>query len=157
MSDQSVPPVLVLGVGNLLLGDEGFGVRVVQAMQATGAPAGVELYDGATAGIDLIGVMSGRRKVIVIDVVAAEGEPGTVLHLTPDDLPPASGFGASVHDVGIVEALELTRQLGNPPDEVVLIAVIPADISFSLELSAELEAVMPEVIELVLAEATAAT
>jgi hydrogenase maturation protease len=155
MGDDSPPPTLILGVGNLLLGDEGFGVRVIEAMQERELPVGVELYDGATAGVDLIEVMSGRRKVIVIDVIAGDGEPGTVLRLTPDDLPPATGYGASVHDVGIMEALELTRQLGTPPQEVVLVTVIPRQIAFGLELSAELEAAIPKVIELVQQEAEA--
>jgi hydrogenase maturation protease len=153
MGDDARPPTLVLGVGNILLGDEGFGVRVIEAMQESVPPPGVELYNGATAGIDLVEVMGGRRKLIVIDVIAAEGEPGTVLRLTPDDLPPASGYGASVHDFGIMEALELTRRLGNPAQEVVLVAAIPKQISFGLELSAELTAVIPKVIELVLEEA----
>jgi hydrogenase maturation protease len=152
MADELPQPTLVLGIGNILLGDEGFGVRVIEAMQEIGPPPGVELYDGATAGIDLIEVMSGRRKVIVIDVIAADGDPGTVLRLKPDDLPQASGYGASVHDVGIVEALELIRRLGNPPQEVVLVTAIPKQIAFGLELSPELTAAIPKAIDLVLQE-----
>ena len=81
-------PMLVLGVGNILLRDEGIGVRVVEAMQKLDLPPEVELFDGATAGMDLLNVLADRRKVIVIDAIEGDYEPGTVLRLRRRIWPP---------------------------------------------------------------------
>lgn len=143
---------LVLGVGNILLRDEGVGVRVVEAMQAVEIPKGVELYDGATAGFDLLDVLADRRKVIIVDAVDGNAEPGTVFRLTPEDLMPRDGQCASLHDMGVLETLELVKRLGIAPEEVVIIGIKPKELSWGLELSPEIARVVPEVIELLLAE-----
>jgi hydrogenase maturation protease len=148
-------PVLVLGVGNILLRDEGVGVHVVQAMQGIDCPDGVELCDGGTAGLDLLDVLADRRKVIIIDAMAGEHEPGMVLRLTPGDLAPPSGPGASLHELGLLQTLAVAGQLGCAPQEVVIFGIAPQEISYGLELSPEIAALIPEVIELVLAEAVA--
>ena len=148
-------PILVLGVGNILLRDEGIGVRVIEAMQELDCPDGVELCDGGTAGLDLLDVVADRRKLIVIDAIAGDSEPGTVLRLTPDDLAPASGPGASLHELGLLQTLAVAGQLGCSPQEVVLFGIKPREISYGLELSPEIAALIPRVIELVLAEVAA--
>ena len=76
-------PILVLGIGNILLCDEGVGVRVIEALQTMELPATVEVFDGATAGVDLLDVLADRRKVIVIDAVQADGPCGAVFRFTP--------------------------------------------------------------------------
>ena len=81
-------PTLVLGLGNVLLRDEGVGVRVVQALERVILPPDVEVFDGATAGVDLLDVLADRRKVVVINAIAGDSPPGTVLRLTPADLAP---------------------------------------------------------------------
>ncbi len=68
--------ILILGIGNILLRDEGVGVRVIEQMQTMRLPDDVELVDGGTAGADLLDVLAERRKVIVIDAVQADCEPG---------------------------------------------------------------------------------
>ena len=145
-------PVLVLGIGNILLGDEGIGVRVIEAMQAMDLPADVELVDGGTAGADLLDVLSDRRKVIVIDAMDADCAPGTVVRLTVDDLLPDSSGGISLHEVGLLATLTMARHLGSAPDEVILLGVKPKKLELGLELSEELAALVPKIIQLVLAE-----
>ena len=112
-------PILVLGIGNILLRDEGVGVRVIEQMQKLRLPDDVELVDGGTAGADLLDVLAERRKVIVIDAVQADCEPGTVLRFTADDLVRPDRVGMSLHELGLGEALAMTRQLGCVPEEVV--------------------------------------
>jgi hydrogenase maturation protease len=145
-------PVLVLGVGNILLRDEGVGVRVVQAMEGMGLPPGVELFDGATAGFDLVDALADREKVIVIDAADGDFDPGTVLRLTPDDLAPQKNQRASLHEVGLMETLTAARRLGVAPREVVIIGVKPKHAEWGLELSPEIADLIPAIIELVLAE-----
>jgi len=145
-------PTLVLGVGNILLRDEGIGVRVVEAMAREGAPDGVELFDGATAGLDLLDALAGRRKVIVIDALDADCEPGTVLRLEPEELAPHPAQSVSVHDIGLMETLVVARQLGIAPESVVILGVRPAEVDCGLELSPQIAALVPRIVELVRAE-----
>jgi len=147
-----MPTVLVLGVGNILLADEGVGVHVVQALRGRKMPDGVEVCDGGTMGLDLVDLLEGRRKVIVIDALDADAEPATVLRFTDEDLARRQAADQSLHQVGLFEALALARQLGGAPQDVVIFGIVPKDMSPGLELSAEVAAVVPEVIRMVLAE-----
>ena len=144
--------ILVLGIGNILLRDEGVGVRVIEQMQEIPVPEEVELVDGGTAGADLLDVLAERRKVIVIDAVQSDCEPGTVLRFTAADLVRPDGVGMSLHEVGLGEALTMTKQLGCAPGDVVVFGIKPKDTTCGLELSEEVEASVPKVVELILAE-----
>ncbi len=145
-------PTLVLGLGNILLRDEGVGVRVVEAMEGLELPPDVELFDGGTAGLDLLDVLAHRRKVIVVDAVEGSSAPGTVLRLSPEDLVPQAAPTVSLHEVGFLETLTVARQLGIAPAEVVVLGIKPKEVSCGLDLSPEIARLIPRVIELVLAD-----
>ena len=145
-------PNIVLGIGNILLRDEVVGVRVIERMRGISLPDDVELVDGGTAGADLLDVLAERQKVIVIDAVQADCEPGTLLRFTADDLVRPDGVGMSLHELGLGEALTMTRQLGCAPKEVVVFGIEPKDLRCGLELSEEVVASIPKVVEWVLAE-----
>jgi hydrogenase maturation protease len=151
-------PILVLGIGNILLKDEGAGVHVVRELTARAERGGpprrddVELYDGGTFGIDLLDTIANRRTVIVIDAVQADAAPGTVFRFTAADLARREGADLSLHQVGLCETLAMARQLGCAPEEVVIFGIVPATLESGLELSPQVAAVMPKVVELVLAE-----
>jgi hydrogenase maturation protease len=148
----SPQPVLVLGLGNLLLRDEGVGIHVVRALARETLPDGVELCDGATAGMALVDLLAGREQVIVIDALDA-GEPaGTVLRLDAEDLLAAPHPGCSVHELGLCEALAAARLLGVAPRAVVILGVQPAELTCGLELSAPLARLVPQITALVRAE-----
>jgi len=144
-------PVLVLGIGNILLRDEGVGVRVVEALGREVLPEGVELLDGGTAGADLLDTLAGRRKVVVIDALDAGAEPGAVVRLAGGELAPHDG-PLSLHEIGLAETLAMARQLGCAPHEVVVIGVQPGDVSPGLELTEPVARVVPKVVEFVLEE-----
>ena len=146
-------PILVLGLGNLLLRDEGVGVHVVRALDAgPPLPPDVEVLDGATAGFGLIDILSGRRKVIVIDAIEATCAPGSVVRLTIDDLVPTSSTPLSLHEVGFLEALAATARLGVAPQDIVIFGVRPAVVDYGLELSPTVAALLPRIVQLVLRE-----
>jgi hydrogenase maturation protease len=145
-------PILVLGLGNILLRDEGIGVRVVQALERLTLPSDVEVVDGATGGFALVDILADRRKVIVVDAIAGDGPPGTVLRLSADDLRGLPGAPVSLHEVGLVEALAATRQLGIAPREVIVIGVCPQVVECGLELSSAMAGLVPKIVELVFAE-----
>lgn len=151
-AEKKRSPILVLGVGNILLRDEGVGVRVVEALRERQLPPEVELFDGGTIGADLLDVIADRRKVIVIDAVLGDFEPGTVLRMTPADLVPREGPAASLHDLGVLETLMLARQMNAEPDEVVLIGVKPYRVEYGLELTPEMRRLVPRIADEVLKE-----
>jgi hydrogenase maturation protease len=146
-------PVLVLGIGNILLHDEGIGVYVVEQMQKGGVPDYVELLDGGTAGADLLDHICDRQKVIVVDAVEADDiEPATILRFNSDNLAPNTGQSISLHEFGIADTLAMTRQLNCSPQEVVVIGIKPKDISPGLGLSEEIADIVPRIIECVVGE-----
>ncbi len=147
--------ILVLGIGNILLRDEGVGVRVVQAMENLPLPDDVELLDGGTAGADLLDAISDRRKVIVIDALDADVPPGTILRMKPEDLAADDSGGISLHEFGIAETLRMAGHLNCSPSEVAIIAVRPKDIEPGLDLSPEMQQWLPRIVERVLSEIAA--
>jgi hydrogenase maturation protease len=112
--------MLVLGIGNLLMGDEGVGVHAVRKMEGT-LPRDVSLLDGGTGGFQLLGELTGHNPVILIDATM-DGQPsGTVTVLRPRY---ASDFPRSLtaHDIGLRDLIEAAALLGNLP-EITLITV----------------------------------
>ncbi len=146
------PSVLILGVGNILLSDEGVGVRVIEAMQDMALPANVELLDGGTASADLIDYLSNRDKVIIVDAVQGKREPGTLYRFTPTDIKVQKDIHTSVHQIDLLEALTMAEYLGGVPQNIIIYGIEPKELGWGLELSPEVAAVVPKVIKLVLAQ-----
>jgi len=149
------PPVLILGIGNIILRDEGVGVRVIEAMKDLQLPEGVEIADGGTSGADLIDVIADRRKIVVVDAMQADVAPGTIMRFTADDLIEQLGPTISLHQFGLIDSLLMARQLNCPPREVIIFGVKPVDVSTGLELSPQVASLVPKLIELAVAEAAA--
>jgi hydrogenase maturation protease len=137
--------VLILGIGNLILKDEGIGVHVVRALEKQRLPAGVDLIDGGTASMELLSPIYESQWIIVIDALKANGEPGTIYRCLPEDLMEISDRPLSLHQVGLLDVLSMARQLGGNP-AVVIIGVEPKEISWGLELTEEIQAVVPKVV-----------
>jgi len=156
-----VKPVLILGIGNILLRDEGVGVHVVQELTRRAEagewtlPDDVELVDGGTFGLDLVDVIAGRRKVVVIDAVDADAPPASILRFDADDLAAKRTADLSLHQVGLLETLAMARQLGCAVGEVIILGVVPKDLSPGLEMTSEVAALVPSLIERVLREIAA--
>src|SRR5271157_4323499 len=112
---------LVLGLGNVIMGDEGIGVHVVRAVEQHSLPEGVECLDGGTGGFTLLGPLQSADRILMVDA-AADGNPeGTVTRTTPRfsrDYPPT----LTAHDVGIKDLLDVFYIQGGGP-EVVLYAI----------------------------------
>jgi hydrogenase maturation protease len=147
-------PVLILGVGNLLLKDEGIGVHVARKLMDMDLPPYVEVVEGGTSGFDLLDDIEGRGKVVVVDTVQAGQPPGTLYRLSREDIEDRPKQRLSLHDIDMTDLLKLSDLLGvEKPAEVIIIGVEPKDMeTASMELSPEVEAQIPKVIELVMKE-----
>lgn len=138
---------VVLGLGNLLQKDEGFGVRVVQALQAELEVelrrAGVEMVDGGTLGLNLLPLVEECSHLLVVDAVEAGQAPGALVELTKDQIPLFGGIKLSQHQVTFQEVLALASLRGYLPEQVYLIGIQPAEMTSGLDLSEAVEKMLP--------------
>jgi len=136
--------VLVLGIGNILLQDEGAGVRALEAFEDRySVPEGVELLDGGTSGLQLLQELDGRDALIVLDVVRSGRPPGSLTRLAGDEVPAFLRQKISPHQLGLADLLATARLNGSVPERLVLLGIEPKTIDTGLELSAEVKAGLP--------------
>lgn len=145
--------ILVLGVGNILLKDEGIGVKIVQRLESLYCfSSNVELMDGGTLGLRLLDPIANADYVIVVDAVQNGRPPGTLYRLPAEELGNRVSFKNSLHQLDLVETLAYAEILGNRPDAVV-IGIEPADISpWGMELTESVAVAVPEMCSRVLRE-----
>jgi hydrogenase maturation protease len=146
--------VLVLGIGNLLWADEGFGVRAVEALhEAFRFPAGVELIDGGTLGLNLLPHVETSRRVIVFDAIDFGDQPGTLRVLRDDEVPAWGARKLSPHQNGFNDVLALAQLHGRAPDRIVAIGVQPQTLDdFGGSLTEPVRARLAEAVELAATE-----
>ncbi len=145
--------VLVLGVGNILLTDEGIGVRVVEQLEHRYAiPEGVEVMDGGTAGMELLSSIAKRGHVILIDAVNTGAEAGTVVTLVGEQVPALFKTKISPHQLGISDLLGVLTITGEMPDEMTLFGVVPYSLDTAVELSEPMLPRLEQLLELTVAE-----
>lgn len=127
---------LVLGMGNILLEDEGLGVRALEALQDGYAlPPGVELLDGGTTGMGLLDDISGRDHLLVLDAVQTGAPPGTLVVMRDEDVPVYFGIRVTPHQLGLSDVLATLKLSGEQPGSVTVLGLVPHSLELSLELS----------------------
>ncbi len=149
---------LVLGIGNLLLRDEGVGVHVARALASAtessegGLPPGTRVVDGGTLGLDLLPLLADADGVVLVDAANLHREPGAVAVLRGDELASGMAGHLSPHQVGLGDLLGAARLMGSLPGRICLVAIQPADIEPGLDLTPEVAAAFPRVLDMVRAE-----
>ena len=167
--------VLILGLGNILLKDEGVGVHVAKCLQKEDLPDNVEVIDGGTAGLDVLLSQEPPYRLLVIDAIKAGKKAGTVYKTRLNVWHPQAqlgdglrtaiaetfGFDAatppgqskiSLHQVGLLDALRAAEMTNCMPEEITIIGVEPAEVSLGLELTEPVEQSVPRVVKQVLEE-----
>ncbi len=147
------PRVVIIGVGSILMTDDGFGVRVIQALeQRFEFPENVLLVDGGVMGFNLLGVLSEADFVIAVDAVKKNGRPGQIYRLAGEEIPERMRAKTSLHQVDFTETLAMCQVLGRMP-ETVIIGVEPLDVeTLGVELTPETAAKVEPAAEMVLEE-----
>jgi len=146
--------ILVLGLGNVLWADEGFGVRCIETLERNfGFPHYVRLVDGGTRGLALLDEMEGVRRMLLFDAVDFGLEPGSLRHIGGDEIPRFIATGKlSMHQTGFQDVLAYAQIGGQLPPEIQLIGVQPAVLDdYGGELSAKVQNQLPVAIALALA------
>lgn len=147
----------ILGLGNLLLCDEGFGVHFINYLNDNyEIPENFSVLDGGTAGIMLAPFMEDVDILFVIDTVALQAEPGSIHCFTDEDVRAGNiQFRMSPHQVGLLEILELSKLREKAPEKTEMITVVPGDLSLKTELSETLRPKIPEVMDILLTSLSA--
>ncbi len=145
--------VVILGVGNLLLKDEGVGIHVIHALQNSLLPTNVdlELIDGGTSP-NFLYLLDGADKLIIIDAVEGGNEPGAIYRFRAGDIEQEGKCALSMHEIGLLDDLEMMEHMGGKRKDAIIIGVEPKEIGWGLELSSELEQKVPQMVKVVLDE-----
>jgi hydrogenase maturation protease len=142
----------ILGIGNLLLQDEGFGVHFIEYLNKHYViPDHVETFDGGTAGIMLAPFIEDSDILYVIDVVAVKDEPGSIHCFTDNDVRAGNVHSRmSPHQVGLLDILEMCKLRDKAPEKTEMITVVPKDMDISIGLSPTLEPKLAEVADILI-------
>lgn len=141
--------ILILGVGNLLLSDEGVGVHIARTLMEMDFPSEVRVVEGGTDGFGLMPILLEADRVILVDAVKGGGPPGSVYRFEIEDCPPFPDiYKTSVHQISILEVINLSGLIGSPP-RAIIIGVEPKCLEMGMNLSPEIEAKIPRVIQLI--------
>ena len=144
--------ITVLGIGNELLSDEGVGVYTIKELEKKGPIPGVEVIEGGTDGFGLINVITDTDYLIVVDSLKGGGEPGTFYKFRVEDAPKCPDiFKTSIHQVGILEVLNLSGLIGKTP-ETIIFGVEPKKITRGMNISAVIKKKIPRLMELIYEE-----
>ena len=136
--------ILILGLGNLLMGDEGVGIHAVRYMKQQKLPEFADIEDGGTGGFHLLSLIQAYPVVIIIDAAVGEDAPGTVRVIEPKfskDFPKS----LSSHDIGLKDLIDTASLLGNLPRFFLIIVSVKDWRDLKIELSPEVAAAIPEV------------
>ncbi len=146
--------IAVIGIGNLLLRDEGVGVHIINKLRGFQLPENVEVYDCGTGGLGILGLLEGFDKAIVVDAVKCAEEPGTVYRFKFNEKGTDNRLAKmiSFHELDFVTAIEIGRKAYKSPSEMVMIGVEPKTIEIGLDLSLEVKRSIPKVIGLIFEE-----
>ena len=141
----AAPDALIIGLGNLLLSDEGVGIHLLRRLEQgfTFAPE-IELVDGGTTGLDLLELFRRYETILLLDALfAPEGAPGDIQVLRNDAILAALSKKLSMHHLGISDVLALAQLLDYRPREIVLLGVVPENLELGTELSAPVQGQLP--------------
>ncbi|MFW6054529.1 MAG: HyaD/HybD family hydrogenase maturation endopeptidase [Thermodesulfobacteriota bacterium] len=151
-NDQERAGILVLGVGNILLSDEGVGVRAVQRLEEEYVlPPEVEVLDGGTSGLELLGYIEHRERLFLIDAVHKQGlQPGSTFRKVLQDPPAYFQQKITPHQLGLSDVLAAAALTESLPEQITLYGIVPKNLETGLELSAEAARGVEKILNMIL-------
>jgi hydrogenase maturation protease len=142
-------------MGNILLEDEGLGIRALEVLgrEYTMAP-GVEMLDGGTTGMGLLDDISGRDHLLVLDAVQTGEPPGTLVEMQGDEVPVYFGIRVTPHQLGLADVLATLELSGEQPGDVTVLGLVPQSLEMSLELSGLISSRLGDLVNKAVSELT---
>lgn len=145
MLTNKEPKIAVIGLGNILLMDEGVGVTMANKLgQRLKCQPDVEFLDGGTMGLELMPYIEDKEKVLIIDAVDFGKDPGYIGVLRNEEIPSALQSKLSVHNIGLSDIMFVLKLADRQPPDMVLLGIQPKKIELGLELTDEISAKLPE-------------
>lgn len=126
---------LVLGVGNILIQDEGIGVHALEWLQTHCVCPNVQMVDGGTMGLNLLHYLEGIDHLLILDAIQAHRQPGSIITLRGNAVPTFLGMKISPHQIGVHDLLAVAQLKGSTPPEVVILGVQPQNLNVGLDMS----------------------
>jgi hydrogenase maturation protease len=140
--------LLVLGLGNVLCGDDGLGVAAVELLgRRYRIPEGVRVLDGGTLGLALLSCIQSSDDVILVDAIRSDGPPGTLVRLEGDEVAPAVRTRLSCHQIGVADLLDALEILDAYPRRLILLGLVPQTLELGLARSPRVERQLPGLVE----------
>ena len=128
--------IIILGIGNLLLSDEGVGVKIIQDLEARyNFPENVELVDGGVGSFSLLPYIESAKKLLVIDAISGGKPPGTIYKFKGEEIPPQIIEKLSIHELSFSDILNLAKLRDKYPEEIVIIGIEPQSLEFKIGLT----------------------
>jgi len=150
---QKAIEVLILGLGNVLLGDDGLGAAAIASIERDyRIPPGVRLADGGTLGLSLLDYLAESNNVILVDAVRADAPPGTLIRLDGSDVMDAVRDRLSPHQVGVADLLDAARLIDRYPATVTLLGLVPDTIDLAVVRSSAVDDGLDELVAAVVRE-----
>ena len=140
--------ITLLGLGSLLMQDEGVGIHAVRYIQEQYDTPGLEIIDGGTGGMDLLPFIENRDRLLVLDAANFGKEPGYIGVLRNEEVPALFGVKASLHHLGLADVLAAAQLMDMAPKEICLIGVQPQTIALGLELTELIQKKLPDLVAL---------
>lgn len=138
--------VLILGLGNLLMSDDGIGLRVTEGLKQKKWPPGVVILEVGTSVIQYLKEISRTRKLIAVDAVRAGGKPGSIYRLTLDELADAPGQFES-HSFSLLQVIQLARYITGMPADIVIYGMEPGQLGPGTQISPVVQSALPKLID----------
>ena len=141
----NIKDTVIIGIGNILLQDDGVGVHVIKQLENEMLPSTIELVDGGTSTLDMLGFFLDFKKVIVVDCLRAGLKPGTIYKIKPEDIMNYKKENLSIHDVQILDVVKMANMMNKYP-EVIIFGIEPEKIDLDLEMTQTMISKIPEIV-----------
>ena len=146
MSERT--PLLVLGLGNVLLEDDGTGsAAIAQLLDKYVPPAGVQVLDGGTLGLSLLPYLDASDAVILVDAIRADAPVGSIVRIGGADVAPAVATRLSPHQIGVADLLDGARWLGRTPRSLLLLGIVPDSMDLAIGVTPRVRSALPDLVE----------
>jgi hydrogenase maturation protease len=153
MSGADAPPTLVLGLGNVLCGDDGVGVVALERLRRRfRVPADVSLVDGGTLGLSLLPTLEAASRVFILDAVAADAPPGTLVALEGESVEPALRERLSPHQIGVADLIDAMHWRDTWPARLRVLGLVPGSFGLRIGLSKAVAAGLDGLVDRVVRE-----
>jgi hydrogenase maturation protease len=149
MTDTSTLPLAIITLGNELMGDDGVGPAVYEALSTHSLPDHITLIDGGTGGFSVLHMIGDYETVIIVDCGDFGGNPGDIALFSPHDVISMKTVTYSLHDVDLLKVMDIAQSIDEAPSTVHIVAIQPRKITFDSPLSSEVAAAIPDTVTLI--------